>query len=651
MADKQFPCQLCSCSYQGLDALKKHIRNKHPDNNASELTKDLKDKKEQCPYCKIWYVRVDHHKFVCSEKPQLNPPKGERTRKQSNVCAAGAAETPSNLGTIPKTSRPGKSSSRSSMQETEDDNAMIPELLEKLRVFCRTTMGGNLHENSVKNYESAIRTFFRRLVKKHDIFAPSRVMNIAQAKKGQYISLPNPLEYVDYDWPNVEKQASSRMLFFNAFIKLCDYLICELDKEVDGFDSFDDWQRRKHWIEKQRNNAGREDKNLQKVATVYREEQLQNQRTLEDKEPEVPEKVIEMCLKKYLESEKRAEFLKKLEKAMKPFSFLHNPETIRDFLHLEVFLHGAGARPDSIRNMRFYDFIRPIETENKKSCVILIPEHKTAKYFGSQKIIVPKMLYDLILKFCDEIYADNFKKTQWKAAKTEADREKCKTIQSEDYIFASQNGKPMDRTDRLITLWKRFVPEEFEGWNVTPYDYRRYCETKYQSSEDHDVRENAPETIGHSRATAKKNYEMQSRKIQKQENYKNVILGHDQFYDKEQNDDTPVATSSRASQLKQLHMEDLREKNRQMKQQQEEQSFKETQHKRLKPSERDVLRATFDRYNQPTLHLDQINDALKTSKEFATVFAEVKKRTNQDERRVKEILKSSYRAIHRNQKK
>ena len=124
----------------------------------------------------------------------------------------------------------------------------------------------------------------------------------------------------------------------------------------------------------------------------------------------------------------------------------------------------------------------------------------------------------------------------------------------------------MDRTDRLITLWKRFVPEEFEGWNVTPYDYRRYCETKYQSSEDQDVRENAPETIGHSRATAKKNYEMQSRKLQKHEKYKNVILGHDQIYDKEQNDDTPAATSSRASQLKQLHMEDLREKNRQMKQ-------------------------------------------------------------------------------------
>ena len=664
MADKQFSCELCSCSYVRIDSLRRHIKEKHPNHDPKELTQGKKDKDEQCPYCKKVVKRLDHH--CCKEKPVLSPPKEPRTTKRSSVSTAGAARTPSGATARPagSTSLPSTSGAtprtvgstcRSTLQDTRDAQAMIPEILEKFKAFCKSGVGKELVYNSIKSYESAIKAFLRQLMKENnDVTAPWKLMNVsdcdAKPGSGQYMSLPNPVEYSEAMWPNKEQQASSRRQFYNAFIKLCDYLLYQLDKKQDCFKSMDDLQRRKNWIKKQRNIAQTADAALQKLDMVYREQRLQNQRALENEEPEVPEEVIQLCLDNYFACEKRQAFLEALGINMKPIEFLHNEETIRDFLMLETWLQAAGARPDSIKNMKWKDFLNATRID-KKSYMILVPEHKTSKQYGSQKIIVPWQLHDLIQDFCCYIYPDHFKiKTaEWKAASTDEERTKFKTIQHDDYIFVTRQGNRVERYDRMIDLWKKFVPESFGHWNVTAYDYRRFCETKYQSSTDADVRENAPATIGHSRATAEKNYKMHSKKVESQQKFKAIIVGHDKVYGKERNDDAPVSSASK--QLVEMHKDDLREKNRQRTVQQEEESFKETGRHKLRPSERDVLRETFDHLNRQTLLISQINEALETSQKLARIFAEVKERLNYTDKKVKELFKESYRSIHRNPKK
>ena len=72
MADQEyFVCSLCASALKWYRNLRRHYADVH--NLSTEkidaLTNGLKEKKEQCDFCKFWFVKVDPHIKLCSKAP------------------------------------------------------------------------------------------------------------------------------------------------------------------------------------------------------------------------------------------------------------------------------------------------------------------------------------------------------------------------------------------------------------------------------------------------------------------------------------------------------------------------------------------------------------------------------------------------------
>ena len=262
-------------------------------------------------------------------------------------------------------------------------------------------------------------------------------------------------------------------------------------------------------------------------------------------------------------------------------------------------------------------------------------------------IFLPRTLYSLIINYCCEVYPD-FKRSQWKAAKTDEERSKYKSIQFEDYVFPANTGGPLDRIGGIMDLWRKFVPESFGKWEPTPMDYRKVCATKFQTSENQLTRENAPLDMGHSQATARGTYEQKSKKNERSKEMKREVLPYDPVYDTAS---STCAPNEKADEMIRKQKEEAKEKKRAQEEAREEESFKRTEKHKLFPSERKLLRTTFDPKNRDTLLAKDIDEAVKNNKEFATFFSHFKARENITDQQTKVILQNSYRASKRAENK
>ena len=651
MADKGFQCQLCQNSYEWLQSLNRHYRIAH-NINPSTMTGSLKEQRKECPYCHQSFIRLDHHD--CHLKPQISPPKGQRPAKQQKVIGAvsvpqqsASRAQPSTSGIQQSTSQaqlrmmnlsvsehePVASASPPSVQGTPDGHALISEILARFKHFMFSDVGKSCARNTAETYVLRIRAFLRFLVRRHGPDSPAKLIAVSWAEQGKYMSLPNPALFVQEEYPSEKLQTSSRQSAFNAFIKFCDYLLFELEEQMDNFQDQNDYQRRCNHILKQRKVASQMDVSLGKKKIVYREERLQEARTLEDMEHEVPDQVIEHILLAYQNCELRKETIEALGKKMKPFGKVTNEEQLRDFLMLELYIQGVGVRPDVLKNLTWYE-MTIAEASDDGNYIVPVHNHKTAKTYGPMQLIIPKMLHFLIVEFCCEIYPENFKKQQ----------KERKAIEPKDYVFVSNTGNQIERVDRLMELWLRFVPEAFGDWRPKPSDFRRFCETKYQTSDNQEVRDHAPASIGHSQKTAEKNYVMRSQKQQRQLVSKAVIIPNDPVYDTDQN--APENLSAQAAAVMQKQRQEARDAQRQKKQELAEASFSQTNRKFLMPSEHQVLRETFDPLGRESLLVEHIEDALRQRPEFAAVYAAIKKR-GFDDKNTKAKIQSSYRALRR----
>ena len=197
--------------------------------------------------------------------------------------------------------------------------------------------------------------------------------------------------------------------------------------------------------------------------------------------------------------------------AVKPImGILYSPENIRDWLILELFIQGTGMRSDVIRNLTLSNLTTGEPSPDGKHKVVQVGQHKTARFHGSMRLFIPNRLHNLLLHFCSELYADSFKKHLQNSAKTEEEKQSAKTMQPSDKVFVSNRGNHLQSIQSCMDLWLKFIPQSFGEWRPTSVDFRRYCETVFQSSEDPETRENAPRMIGHCQKTARERYVQKS---------------------------------------------------------------------------------------------------------------------------------------------
>ena len=111
------------------------------------------------------------------------------------------------------------------------------------------------------------------------------------------------------------------------------------------------------------------------------------------------------------------------------------------------------------------------------------------------------------------------------------------------------------------------------------------------------------------------------------------------------------STNKKADEMIQKQKEEAKEKKRAQEEAREEESFKRTEKHKLFPSERKLLRTTFDPKNRDTLLAKDIDEAVKNNKEFATFFSHFKARENITDQQTKVILQNSYRASKRAENK
>ena len=154
--------------------------------------------------------------------------------------------------------------------------------------------------------------------------------------------------------------------------------------------------------------------------------------------------------------------------------------------------------------------------------------------------------------------------------------------------------------------------------------------------------------MGHSQATARGVYEQKSKQNERRKGMKKEALPFDGAYDAAS---STCATSEKAEEMMQKQREEAKQKKKESEEERAEETFRRTMKHKLLPSERKLLRTTFDPKNRDTLLAKDIDEALKINKEFATFFSDFKKRENISDQQAKVTIQNSYRASKRAENK
>ena len=661
MADQGFECQICSITIQMVQNLRRHYRNVHElsHEEITERTGGMKEPKKVCPQCNKSIIRADKH--VCP-KEQISPPQGQRATKKQNrgnvlpstsgACAfpsASMRESPSSAMFELSLSgdQASTSSSRPSPSQTFERQAMIPEIISDFEAYVvQPTAGGN-SKRTAELYSGYIRAFLKFIVQENGVDIARKVINVSS--RGDYFPLPHPGDWIESAYPSEQANTSSRLGCFNAYIKFAEYLLYRMTKYINNFkDDQNEYNWRVNHIQNQKATVKNLNKSLANRSTVLKEGREEETSVLEGKEASVPYDVMKKITEDYIMCSERVELMSLLSANINNYTkskHTFSPESLRNWLMLEYYIQAAGKRPDTVRNLtwKMLSYAR----EDEELFIVQVGPHKTDKTYGSMVILLPRTLRNLLVNYCCEVYP-YFKRLQWKGAKSDEERKKHSQIQLEDLVFPTNTGEQMDRIGAIMKIWKSFVPESFGEWNPTPIDYRRFCATTYQSSENPLTRENAPLDMGHSQATARGVYEQKSKQNERRKGMKKEALPFDGAYDAAS---STCATSEKAEEMMQKQREEAKQKKKESEEERAEETFRRTMKHKLLPSERKLLRTTFDPKNRDTLLAKDIDEALKINKEFATFFSDFKKRENISDQQAKVTIQNSYRASKRAENK
>ena len=144
---------------------------------------------------------------------------------------------------------------------------------------------------------------------------------------------------------------------------------------------------------------------------------------------------------------------------------------------------------------------------------------------------------------------------------------------------------------------------------------------------------------------AKSRYEQRSEVERRQQNMRQEILGSsDPVLDITLDDQSNVQAAEEFLEVQKTSVQT--ERNR-AKAEKKDGKFDRTEKHKLMPSERQVLRQTFDHLGQHRITVFQINEALENSQEFKNVYSEFKAREQKPDNELKRTIQESYRAMHR----
>ena len=205
-ASGPFKCDLCPATFTLKQNCKRHYINKHGLNQPAAETKvnELKNPLKQCKSCLKFFSRADMHKKYCKGSPDIPSSTGQNPPKKPNIgpgsykgratlTARGQPTQGSNRDSptdammnltvvappgVAGPSGVGRSGNIAPSSDTHTNNnafpsplqeeeAHIPEILQRFENYCRSTVGGQLAPNSITSYKSAIRQFLRFVFKEH----------------------------------------------------------------------------------------------------------------------------------------------------------------------------------------------------------------------------------------------------------------------------------------------------------------------------------------------------------------------------------------------------------------------------------------------------------------------------------------------------
>ena len=655
--DPGFHCELCSSILSMVQILRKHYKQVHGLSNeeAQAKTAGLKEPKKTCEHCGGEVIRLSRH--VCPRVVSVSPPQGQRAAKKArNQTNIAGPSRPSGLCPSPgqssqKEDQIGGTIARSIPGNLEKE-ALIPQIMKRFETYIVKPTGGGNSKRTAETYTGRMKSFLIFHAQKDGKDAPIRITKVSS--KGDYLPLPPIGDWVDTFYPNEEEQISSRLQCFNAYIQFCDFLYDELKKNIVEFaHNQSEYGWRKEHIFIQKDEVRNFNTHLSAKLAVVKKKQ----KNFDDEyEGQLPLDVMKKVLNDYTACEARANIFSSLSEQIynfKKIQMLLSEERLRDWLMLEYFVQAAGKRPDTVLNLKWGELSRA-KTDGE-FYVVKVDDGKTANTYGSMTILLPKALHTLMINFCVKIYP-YFNRLQLQKAKSEEEKQKFSVIQLDDHVFKpSSTGETMDRIDGAIKTLQRFVPKSVGSWNIKPNDYRKFCASVYQNSDDPLTRENAPRDQGHSQATAKKYYELESQVHARRKEMRKEVLGKtltDPILCTEPG--TSVSNySDEAAELIKKQKEEMMEKKKKQQEQLKEDNFQRTGRKKLMPSETKRLRDTFDHLGRDTLLAKDIDEALKMDK-FASFFNDIKLRENQfklqNDSDIKVLLQSAYRASKRGEK-
>ena len=714
----RFKCDLCPQTFSWKFDLKRHYKNKHGlnQNDAEAKVNTLKDPPQKCKYCFGEYVRVGAHEKNCKFNPNCPRPQpmAQNPSKKANTgpgsyqgrvtsTARGTSTQESRLGrtspttamrnlsvtqTMPVARSPGVAGTsgvagnaglsrvarsgnvgpsgdvfaNNLLSPMQEDESQIPEVLNEFEKFCKSMPGRSLAANSVSAYKTCIRQFLRLMVmEKKDITAPMKILNVynPHVPHGSYVSLPNPGHFVEVCFPNEKLQTSKRSSAFNAFIKFCDFLTYMLQCNQDDFGSIDDYMRRDLHIKRQRQVAHDMDRDLNRSSAVLNQQRQLEESTLLEMDREVPNEVMEKALQAYKDSQTRKMIYEHLLKKMAVCTTgpIASEENIRDFLMLEVFIEGAGMRPDVVYNLMWEELVNAEMSKDGKFFIVHVAHHKTASTYGTMNIFIPRKLHKILTDFCCEIYPDHFKKNQRQLAKTPEEITEAKTIQLHDRVFVTKGGKALGTFAAAIELWKKCAgPDAFGGYNITPIHFRKYAATKFQEDADPITREQAPRMIGHSQKTATKTYQLQAEVQKRHATMRQKVLPNEPLDLHDLDDDISDPSWQPSSTEQSEFMKDQQQKSKQAALKEREalgaNSWMPTSQHKLSPKQQAILRQTFQHLTESrdTLLDEHLKRAMNIP-EFAAMIQELQETYGRTLKEVWTVVKNSYRAWQRKRNK
>ena len=598
--DSGFQCDLCFSKIGMVQNLRKHYKNSHG-LSAEEIhtkTAGMREPKTICDACKGEIIRINRH--VCPRPLPVSPPKGQRAAKkvcpQENIGMSSSKDQATQFqgsrckGTELATYSVGTSLPSQNLEIT----ACIPRILKNFEAYIvQPTLGGN-SKRTAELYSGRMKSFLKHIAEWKGVDAPSRIIQVSSEE--DYLPLPYPGEWIEKNYPIEDGQTSSRVQCIKAYIQFCDYLHHELTNNFAHFkQNQSDFYCRKEHINKQR----------EIVSKLYGRQAVKRLETnvYAEQESQVPQEVIENIYNDYALCKERADIFCGLSEQMKNYKslpLLCSEVRLRDWLMLEFFTQAAGKRPDTVLDLTWKE-LSCAELDGEVY-VVETSECKAAKRHGSMPILVPKTLYKLMIDYCCEIYPF-FKRLQLKNAKSDDERRQYQKIQLEDYVFPSDRGARMDRISRIIETLKRFVPESFGPWTISPNDYGRVCASNYQDSN----------------------------------NFGNP--SHDPVFN-----DEAGPSGINLNEWTQKQRQGSQGKKKGDDEQHKEEKFLPTARQKLSQSEKTWLRETFDHLGRDTLLAKDIDDALK-DEEFLRKFTVIRMRQQDDSiEKVKKVLQSSYRA-------